>query len=323
MEKKTRLNPFHFIVEHNDAPFARFFRQNFWEKCTDTFQVFFGELTSLTAVRCVGLVDYLCVGLLLGLHQLFCWSYRHSQSDIRATFLLIPLAVLNAVAWLAKTLTSFVLTVLLLPLIALTHQLSEWCGGRQLKQTVLTIQGKDLSTTARAPTKETLSLASFLSLHHHSLSQMEATLTSTQNSLIKQATQHLTTTTRQMASYISLHRPTTPPPSLPTLQLTFTYTHPQKTPWISNTTFCFSSVFLVSMFPCLAAVNAPRLTQATLSRVSTFFNGPDRDSFVALLDLQKGSDRHQLSALFKLNVSNLIEQMKHPDLEPFIRSPLK
>ncbi len=303
-----RYNPFFHISEHPVKPWARFYRSSFGEKCLDTLLAFMGKYNQKFEVDSLGLLDYFSLGLFYWLHHFFSWCLKDYQDNFQAALLLIPSGILCISSWLVKFSISLVLTALSIPIIALVHQGSLWFGGASLKSNTLTIEGEDWSSFDRMTSK--LSLHSFLSHHHRGLSDMDVTLRITEPSIGKHVYRQVGDMGSKLATMLYLKSKTDPSEApKPEVRFSFFYNHPEQKPWLSNLNFVYSSVFLVSIFPWLAAASAKSIVVSASDRASKALWGGPRDQFDWIVDMENALDRQQLSALFQLNTASILEEL--------------
>lgn len=302
MAKDWQYNPLSHIVEHPQRPWARFLRTSFSEKCLDTFVAFIGRQNESFQIEAVGIIDYLTLGIGLALHQLFMWSYRRAQHDINATLLFIPLLVSNIASWLFKLILSGIATLLSLPVIGIAQGISWWGGGGEaLYKQTLSLTGTDKSSvkTCDSPTD----LKAFLQYHERDLSDLSLNITIQEPSYTTQALKSVSKWAEML--YIK-GKPQQPVNLLATTKLTFFYNHPENTPILSNYNFIYSSVVLMSMFPWLAALSARSFAESAIKRTNKAIWGGPKDVFEVEIDRTNNIQQQQLSALFKLNVANVL-----------------
>lgn len=303
-------NPFAHLAEHPSRPLARFWRSRFIEKCLDTFVAFFGKQNSDLSIDMVGLCDYLSLWLLPLMHQFFLKHYQKASSNFQSAILMLPLTALNLCAWLFKLASSLLLSGLCLPIIIICHQASLLFGGQHLKEQALSLTGEDFSSYDKAA--EHLSLANFLDLHQRVLSDFEVNLTITEPNIAQKTLHNVGYISNKLAEMTYLKAQSDNKKSNPlNASLSFIYYHPESTPWLSNFNFLFSSVAVVSLFPWLAAMSAKQIAHSATDRAQKILWGRDKDWFQITVDMTNQAQLHQLSALFQLNVSDLLSQLEN------------
>jgi hypothetical protein len=303
------LNPFQHLKEHNNHPFARFFRTTLWQKCFDTFVTFIGKQQLSLEIETIGIFDYLSLGLSLLLHQLFLWSYKNYKNDFQALVIFIPCALLNICAWCVKLITSAILTICCLPIILICHKLSLITGGSHLKNKAFDILGNDLSSTNNA--LESIKFSDFLTRHERCLHNMEMKLSIIEPTINNKFVNNISSFSEKITSFLLFKKSTNMEPK--TLQaqskLTFTYYYPEEKGSLSNFSFFFSSIFLVSIFPWLAAFSAKSMTTSATERLTKAITGIPKDLFEVIIDMDNQLQQQQLSAFFKLNVSSVLNDL--------------
>lgn len=303
-----RFNPFEHLYEHPKQPWARFYRTTFKGKCMDAFIAFMGKQNEDFEIETIGISDYLSLSLFLWIHQLFLWAFNEYKNNFQAFILLIPCLSLNITAWLTKIVVSVALTFFSLPFIAIAHQLSLYTGGAELKRQALEISGSDFSSHNRA--LSSLSLQQFLENHQRSFSELNMTLKISEPQLSSQVLDKVYSVSDRLAHMLYLKTPQNVNSSLKAqAKLTFLYEHPDQEPWLSNFNFLFSSVFLISMFPWLATISAKSLASQVSDRTTKAIWGNNKDYFEVIIDQEDKQQQQQLSALFKLNVSTVLNDL--------------
>ena len=308
MKQNWQLTPFNHLVEHPKRPWARFFRSTFGEKCLDTFISFIGKQDKDFYIDTIGISDYLTLGIFLWIHQLFLWTLSEYKNSFQAFALMIPCFILNLASWTIKLIVSGLLTLCCLPVVALAHQLSSWAGGYSLKQDALKLEGLDCSSNEPIP--NSISLATFLNEHQRCLSDFEISLTITEPALGNQVLNQVSHYGSKLAKLLYIKNSAPESQNLKAkTQLTFIYYHPEDKPWISNLNFIYSSVFLISMFPWLAAVSAKSMASSATDRATKAIWGRPKDMFIIDVEPDNYEQQQYLTALFKLNVCAVINEL--------------
>jgi hypothetical protein len=89
-----------------------------------------------------------------------------------------------------------------------------------------------------------------------------------------------------------------------------TYVYEEDKPWFSNATFLYFSVMLSAVLPCLAIYSAPSITQSATERLSQVVKGLPKDVFEIEIDPMSVAQQTQLSALFQLNIANVLQTVE-------------
>lgn len=316
MAKTWHLNSFRHLKEHSKRPFARFLRTTLWQKCCDTFMAFIGKQQESFEIDTVGLFDYLSLGLSLCIHQLFLWSYQNYQNNFRAVIILIPSAAINALAWTVKAICSAILTICCLPIIFICHQISLITGGDHFKKNAFNILGTDQSSKNCA--SKPIKLKVFLERHQRSLAELNMELTITAPSITSQVVNKVSGIGRQINGLLPFKKDINNNTNSLNAhsKLTFLYYHPETKNFFSTFSFFSSSVFLISMFPWLAAFSAKKMATSATQRVSKAIIGGPKDLFEVIIDMDNQLQQKQISSIFKLNISEILNELyKAPLIE--------
>ncbi len=158
-------NPFEFIIETNTFPHSRTLRSSLIQKILDTFTVYYGRDEDIypTFTHRPGVFDYITLGvpyviasLLNILRTVIIERQKKRDNKASATsigrimgfidslvqsLLVILSEIIQGIIYYApKTLFSFSLTILSLPIILIVHAFSDWISSRK-KTEVQTLDG--------------------------------------------------------------------------------------------------------------------------------------------------------------------------------------
>ncbi len=308
MKTQWHYNPFRRLQEQARNPASRFLRTTLWQKCLDVFVVFFGQQKEAFEIDTVGLVDYLSFGGLLTLHQSFLKAYKNDNKSLPSFVFFILSTLINLAAWGVKTVACLVLSLLCFPITLVCHGLSLLFGGHQLYESALGLKGEDKSNTGRA--NEVLSLSNFLKLHDQSLEKLSAELEISLPPLTSQLLGKTRNVGNQLVTLLSWRsEPIKELTQRAQSKITLFYTHTENKPWFSNSSFVYLSVLFASLFPCIAIFSAKSMTQSATKRLTAALTGEAKDVFEVIVDPNDVEQQLQLSALFQLNVSNILNEL--------------
>lgn len=308
MKEKWNLNSFNLLFEDSRAPYSRFFRTSLWEKFIDTFFIFLGTQKKQLEIETVGLIDYCTLGIFLFLHQYFMGLSQNYKKDFQSLALLIPCAVINAMAWLIKVGSCFLLTVFFSPLIIVCHGVSLCLGGMNMYSDLLSLRGKD--TSSNGYSSSSLTLKNFLERYDRKLENAQVIIELDSNCMTTRVLETTVSLTDNLLSLFSDKKnESCKPIPKANLKLSFKYFHEETKPWLSDANFLYVSVFMLSLFPFLAIFSAKSISLSARDRLSSALKTRAYDRFDISINLYDEKQKQQLSSLFKLNISNALEEL--------------
>lgn len=277
----------------------------------DTFVVIFGVQTDDFKVKTIGLIDYLCLGAFLCLHQMFLDAFKNYKKSLQSFLFFVLCFLLNLAGWIIRLGCSLLLSALCLPIVALCHGLSKLLGGAHLESLAFNISGQDKSS--RNAAVELISLKDFLLKHHKKVDDLNAELAFSK----KTAMTHIYEKTKNVGGAVIglFSRGKIEEFDKQEIQedlfskLTLTYVYIEEKPWFSNAAFLYFSVMLSALLPCLAIYTAPTITQSATERLSQVVNGLPKDVFEINIDPKNVAQQQQLSAMFALNLANVLQTL--------------
>lgn len=151
-------NPFEFIIETKAFPHSRTLRSSLSQKILDTFTVYYGrdEYVPYKFIHRPGIYDYLTLGIPYVIASILnilrsliierqnnkesATSIGRIRSFVQPLLVILSEIIAGIIYYAPKTLFSFVLTILSLPIILIVHACSDWMSSRK-KTEVQTLDG--------------------------------------------------------------------------------------------------------------------------------------------------------------------------------------
>ncbi len=285
------LNVFAFLREHRNAPNARTLRSDYWGKLEDAFKAFNGNVSytadnSDLTLNTVGIFDFLTLFIPFAITRLLHWCLTHYRTNSTALALLIPASILQVASIFLRIATTCVFTLACMPLIYLVHWGVEHFTAAPVKEEAYSIKGHDCSTE-NGGGQTLYCLDTFLKRHHRHIDDLSVVMK---------------TTNPGWRRFIGLN-------SSIKNSLVFEYVHPKEESIVPSRQYFTSSMMLVYMFPFLIPMFAPQVAGNATNSVVSYLKGDDKDSFEVDINLEDSQQQKQLSAIFQLNIANILNEL--------------
>lgn len=302
MTNSAWWNIFGVLKENDKSPYSRTLRTDYWGKLIDTFRVLAGPIDIADDAKNGGVFDYSTLYIFFAVLQLFHWTHKHVDSDdLLYYFITIPCLIICFVGIIARISFAAALTAVLAVPVFFISRFTDtnrlWHGGK-LKNNVLDIQGIDNST---ASVGMTYSLGEFLRTHHLGLDDL--TLSRADPTVFRKTYNVATSIVSTTVSLFSGRKVAKARPE-PTTTLALTYIHPVRQSCMP--TFSLSWQTLLCFWWCAPNQVIARSAEYGYSKSKELLQGEDKDEFLIGVYPQDEEQAEQLSALFLLNVGDVL-----------------
>lgn len=137
----NRLFPLTNVFETEHFPHARTLRTSFLYKIKDTYNAIAGKIPGFTSNYHLGIFDYLTLFIPLGLFFLTDFCDFSPKYEFLSVYLRISLLFISILLLIPRVVFSAVATILLLPIIAIVHVISQIVAGQSHTE-ALSLLGK-------------------------------------------------------------------------------------------------------------------------------------------------------------------------------------